>query len=214
VSHDLRAPIRHIGGFAELLQRHAGAQLDARGAHYVATISRAARDAGKLVDDLLSFSRMSRSELQIAEVDLNVVLEACRREAVAEAGGRAVRWEIGKLPALRVDGAMMHHALKNLLSNALKYTRRQADPQIEVGATCEPSQVTLHVRDNGVGFDMRHYHKLFGIFQRLHGSDEFEGTGIGLANVKRIVERHKGQVRAEAAPGAGATFFVTLPRES
>jgi PAS domain S-box-containing protein len=212
VSHDLRSPIRHISGFSELLIRHARAQLDSRATHYVETIARAARDAGKLVDDLLSFSRMGRTQLQRSTVDLNALVELCRKEATDEAAGREVEWTVGKLPTLKVDAAMMRLAIKNLFSNALKYTRKQPAPAVEVGATESHDGITLFVRDNGVGFDMKHVGKLFGVFQRLHGTHEFEGTGIGLANVKRIVERHRGTVRAEGAPGRGASFFLTFPR--
>jgi PAS domain S-box-containing protein len=211
VSHDLRAPIRHIGGFADLLERHAAAALDARATHYVKTIAAAARTAGQLVDDLLAFSRIGRAPVTLSSLDMNAIVEACRREVVAEAGGRVAEWRIARLPAITGDAPMVRLVFKNLLSNALKYSRKQALPVIEVGALASATEVTFHVRDNGVGFDMTYADKLFGVFQRLHRVDEFEGTGIGLANVKRIVQRHGGSVRGDGRPGAGATFHVTFP---
>lgn len=211
VSHDLRAPIRHIGGFADLLERHATPQLDARAAHYVMTIAAAAKTAGQLIDDLLAFSRIGRVPVTPSTLDMNALVEACRREVVAEAGGRVVEWRIASLPSIAGDPPMVRLVFKNLLSNALKYSRKQPRPVIEIGARSGEGGVTFHVKDNGVGFDMKHAGKLFGVFQRLHRVDEFEGTGIGLANVKRIVQRHGGSVRAEAALGGGATFRVTFP---
>jgi PAS domain S-box-containing protein len=214
VSHDLRAPIRHILGFADLLERHAADQLDARATHYVKTITGAARTAGQLVDDLLAFSRIGRIPIERAPLDMNALVESCRREVVAEAGGRVVDWRIAPLPSVEGDLPMMRLVFKNLLSNALKYTRKQPAPVVEIAADASASSVTFHVKDNGVGFDMTHVDKLFGVFSRLHRADEFEGTGIGLANVKRIVQRHGGSVRAEGAPSRGATFHVTLPRHA
>ena len=214
VSHDLRAPIRHIGGFVELLQKHCLEQLDARGIHYLQTIHLAAKQAGDLVDDLLEFARMGRAEIALRQVDMALVVSDCRKKVVAAAGGRAVEWSIGRLPTVQADASMMSLVVENLLSNAMKYTRKQLSPKIEVGYTESDSDLTFFVKDNGVGFDMKHVHKLFGVFQRLHRSEEFEGTGIGLANVKRIIQRHGGQTRAEGILGEGATFYFTLPKRA
>lgn len=211
VSHDLRAPIRHISGFADLLRRHSGDQLDARGVHYLDTIVLAARRAGQLIDDLLDFSRIGRTEVRTGRVELDSLVAACLAEVVSETGARAVEWDIARLPAVRGDAAMLRLVVKNLLSNAVKYSRTREAPHVEVRAQLSGEEATVSVRDNGVGFDMQHADKLFGVFQRLHRADEFEGSGIGLANVKRIVQRHGGRVWADSAVGAGATFFITLP---
>jgi light-regulated signal transduction histidine kinase (bacteriophytochrome) len=213
VSHDLRAPIRHISGFVDMLERHCADDLDERGVHYVRTISLAARQAGRLIDDLLAFSRVGRTEVRLTEVDINQLVASCRRDVVAEAGGRQVEWIIGRFPTVRGDPAMLRLVVRNLLSNAMKYTRKQPRPVVEVGCQTSNGELTVFVKDNGVGFDMQHADKLFGVFQRLHRSEEFEGTGIGLANVRRIIERHGGRTGAEGAIGKGATFYFTLPAE-
>jgi len=216
VSHDLRAPLRHVGGFLELLRRQLGDTLDDQARHNFENIAGAALHMGKLVDDLLAFARMGRRELARAPVDLADVV----REAIAELGpeqrGRAVRWEVGPLRVVMADPALLRLAMVNLLSNALKFTRPCAAAVIEVGRVAQedlasPEEVVF-VRDNGVGFDMAHAGKLFGVFQRLHRAEEFEGTGIGLASVRRIVARHGGRTWAEGRPDAGATFYLALPR--
>jgi signal transduction histidine kinase len=213
VSHDLRAPLRHVLGFANLLEEHARAQLDQQGTRYLQTITQAAQKMGRLIDDLLAFSRMGRSQLVSSRVDLaDLVREA--REEVTATGSPAqprVEWRIADLPAVEGDRAMLRQVIVNLLSNALKYSSARPTPIIEVGTRRDAGEVVVFVRDNGVGFDMQYAHKLFGVFQRLHRSEEFEGTGIGLANVKRIVHRHGGRVWAEAELERGATFYVSLP---
>jgi light-regulated signal transduction histidine kinase (bacteriophytochrome) len=212
VSHDLRAPLRHIAGFVDLLQRHAGATLDEKGQRYLATISAAAVRMGQLIDDLLSFSRMGRGELMKSRVELKPLVTDVARQLGDEQGARPVEWRIGDLGGVVGDPAMLRVVFTNLLSNALKYTRGRAPAVIEVGPVPGGNgDATVFVRDNGAGFDMQYVGKLFGVFQRLHSSHEFEGTGIGLATVRRIVDRHGGSVRAEGRPGAGATFYVTLP---
>jgi signal transduction histidine kinase len=211
VSHDLRAPIRHINGFTELLEKHALEALDARSMHYLQTIKIAAKQAGTLIDDLLAFSRVSRTEVNLKEVDLAEITGIARLEVIAEAGGRQIEWQIKKLPKVVGDPAMLRLVMRNLLSNAMKYSKRQAQPVVEIGSTTHDAEVEVYVKDNGVGFDMTHVDKLFGVFQRLHRSEDFEGTGIGLANVRRIVERHGGHTWAEGAVGQGATFRFTLP---
>ncbi|WP_224240718.1 ATP-binding protein [Hyalangium gracile] len=212
VSHDLRAPLRHITGFAQLLARRAGSKLDEASRGYLDTIISAAQQGGTLIDDLLSFSRMSRAELHKRPVDLRALMEEVRHELEADASGRAVEWRIGALPRVEADPALLRQVVRNLLSNALKYTRPRPRAVIEVGAQPEGEDVEVWVRDNGVGFEMQYVDKLFGVFQRLHTADEFEGTGIGLANVRRIISRHGGRTWAEGLPGQGATFHFSLPR--
>ena len=215
VSHDLRSPLRDINGFSELLRRSAGAtgELTGQSSHYLDTIADAAKKASTLVDELLAFSRMGRTELRNAPVDMGGLVEEVRREMEREAEGRDIAWEVGALPQVRGDGPMLRQVLRNLLSNAVKYTRPKERARIEIG--CEESadgQLVFRVRDNGVGFDMDYVDRLFGVFKRLHADDEFEGTGIGLANVRRIVQRHGGKTWAEGEVGGGATFYFSLPR--
>lgn len=213
VSHDLRAPLRHITGFALLLERRAGATLDEKSLGYLRTMSEAAKKGGQLVDDLLSFSRMGRTELRTSRVALGEVVDEVRLELESEQEGRAVSWQIAELPEVQGDPAMLRLVMKNLLSNALKYTRTRAVAQIEIGATeTEEAETHVWVKDNGVGFDMQHASQLFGVFQRLHTAEEFEGTGIGLANVRRIINRHGGRTWAEGVLQVGATFHFTLPK--
>jgi PAS domain S-box-containing protein len=213
VSHDLRAPLRHIGGFASLLGRHAGGGLDEKGRHYLATIDDAVRQMGALIDELLAFSRLGRAELKSQTVELEPMVREAIREVEQDVNGRDVRWTVGTLPRVHGDPALLRQALLNLLENALKYTRPRAVTQIEVGSMDEGSDdYVCFVRDNGVGFDMKYADKLFGVFQRLHGTDEFEGTGIGLANVRRIIQRHGGRTWAEGTVDTGACFFFSLPR--
>ena len=213
VSHDLRAPLRHISGFAELLLRFNEAQLDEKGRRRLASITGAVKQMGQLIDDLLAFSRMARSELHHTTVDMNRLLAQVRRDLAPELEGRAVRWVTADLPPVPGDESMLRQALANLLSNALKYSGTRSEAVIQVGARVAdtPGATTYFVRDNGVGFDMAYGHKLFGVFQRLHPQSEFPGTGIGLANVRRIIARHGGHVWAEGVLGEGATFYFTLP---
>jgi light-regulated signal transduction histidine kinase (bacteriophytochrome) len=214
VSHDLRAPLRHIDGFATLLQKHADA-LDEKGRRHLATISESAKQMGRLIDDLLLFSRAGRGELRLATVDLNPTIKGVLAELAEDIRGRRIAWEIGALPAVHGDSAMLHQALVNLIANAVKYTRPREQARIEIGSRADaPGEVVIFVRDNGVGFDMQYAHKLFGVFQRLHGASEFEGTGIGLANVRRIIQRHEGRVWAEGKVDEGATFYFSLPRSA
>lgn len=211
VSHDLRAPFRHIVGYSELLRDRLRDRLDEQEDHYLGAVVDAAQQAGQLVDNLLAYSRMGRARLDLRWVDLGELVEEQRRTAMKDAGGRAVRWAIGSLPRVCCDVMMMRQLLGNLFSNALKYTRNRDEAVIEVGSTSDDDEHVIHVRDNGVGFDMAYADKLFGVFQRMHRMEEYEGTGIGLANVRRITARHGGRTWAEAAVDRGATFYFTLP---
>jgi light-regulated signal transduction histidine kinase (bacteriophytochrome) len=211
VSHDLRAPLRHITGFAALLERSSGESLDEHSRRYLTTITGAATRMGALIDDLLSFSRMGRSALSARPVDLRAVVEEAKREVENGDGGQPVEWVLHPLPAATGDPEMLRVVFVNLLANAVKYTAPRPAPRVEVGFADHPGGPAVFVRDNGVGFDPQYADKLFGVFQRLHSSDDFEGTGIGLATVRRIVQRHGGQVWAEGAVDRGATFYVSLP---
>jgi signal transduction histidine kinase len=213
VSHDLRAPLRQLGGFTRLLDESAGSRLDAREQSYVTMLRSTAAEAVQMVDDLLSFSRVSRAELRSVAVDLNSVLASARDGLLHEQNGREVEWVVHPLPTVRGDPTMLLLVLRNLLGNALKYSRERNPARIEMGTVNVPgAEDIVYVRDNGVGFDMKYAHKLFGVFQRLHRADEFEGSGIGLAHVRRIVQRHGGRVWGVGVPGQGATFYVALPR--
>ncbi|HEX8703712.1 MAG TPA: ATP-binding protein [Myxococcaceae bacterium] len=214
VSHDLRAPLRHITGFAQLLERRAGGKLDETSRGYLKTIISATQQGGTLVDDLLSFSRMGRAELRKKPVDLKALMEEVCHELQADVGGRSVEWRVGELPHVEADPALLRQVVRNLLGNALKYTRPRPQALIEVGAREVAGEVEVWVRDNGVGFEMQYVDKLFGVFQRLHTVEQFEGTGIGLANVRRIISRHGGRTWAEGAVDQGATFHFSLPLTS
>jgi signal transduction histidine kinase len=209
VSHDLRAPLRHVGGFVELLHRHYDASLDQTARRYLDRIGKAAVQMGRLIDDLLAFSRMGRAEMRDARVDLARLVRDVVREVEENAPGRRIVWTIGDLPEVAADPPMLRMVLSNLLSNAVKYTGPRSEARIEIDARVAGDETIVRVRDNGVGFDMQYASKLFGVFQRLH--KEFEGTGIGLANVRRIIHRHGGRAWAEGEPDRGATFYFTLP---
>jgi PAS domain S-box-containing protein len=212
VSHDLRAPLRHIAGFAEMLSSHAAETLDDKGRRYLKTINDSAARMGTLIDDLLLFSRMGRSEIRRQKVPLGEIVADVREGLKHEENGRVVHWDVSPLPEVECDVPMLRQVFANLLGNAVKYTRKQPEARISITARLEGTkQVEITIRDNGAGFDMKYAPKLFGVFQRLHSASEFEGTGVGLAIVRRIIQRHGGRIWAESAPGAGATFYFTLP---
>jgi PAS domain S-box-containing protein len=212
VSHDLRAPLRHITGFAAFLERAVGASLDEQARRYLQTITDAASRMGHLIDDLLAFSRMARADLVKQRLSLGDLVSDVQSELATGTEGREIVWTVHPLPVVDADRSMLRLVLVNLLSNALKYTATRSQAQVEIGVNGRgPGETVVFVRDNGVGFDMQYAHKLFGVFQRLHGADEFEGTGIGLANVRRIVHRHGGRTWAEGVVNSGATFYFSLP---
>ena len=216
VSHDLRAPLRHIDGYVTMLGEETKGRLPPGAERCLQVISEASRQMNELIEGLLAFSRTGRAAMREERVRLDAVV----REAVGvlemAARGRSVEWRIAPLPVVYGDASMLRQVFVNLLDNALKYSRKRDRARIEVGiAGHESQQVVLFVRDNGVGFDMQYAGKLFGVFQRLHTREEFEGTGIGLATVQRIIIRHGGRIWAQAEPDAGATFYFTLnPRTS
>ena len=214
VSHDLRAPVRHIAGFTELLQKHAGTVLDDKSRHHISMILDSAKRMGALVDDLLAFSRIGRAEARETTVHLEPLIKGVVADIAPDAQGRNIEWRIATLPVCRGDPAMLRLVFANLVSNAVKFTRTRAQTQVEIGLLNHNSdEVVVFVKDNGVGFDMKYENKLFGVFQRLHSQEAFEGTGIGLATVQRIVHRHGGRVWAEGSIENGATFYVALPNK-
>jgi PAS domain S-box-containing protein len=211
VSHDLRAPLRHVQGYVDMLSREAEGQLSENGRRYMKTIEDVSREMGVLIDDLLAFSRMGRTEMIETTVNLDSLVQNTLRDLEPATRERNITWKIPPLPAVQADPAMLKLALTNLLSNAVKFTRPRNPAEIEIGCDgMESERVIIFVRDNGVGFDPQYAHKLFGVFQRLHRADEFEGTGIGLANVQRMIARQGGRVWAEGALDRGATFYFTL----
>jgi signal transduction histidine kinase len=213
VSHDLRAPLRHISGFADLLEKSVEVHLDDVSRRYLNTITEAARHMGRLIDDLLAFSRMGASDLAKTSVDMNALVQSVRNDLKADIEGRDIQWTFGSLPSVSCDVSLLRQVWVNLISNALKYTQKCAQAQIEIGCQFPDAKtIAFFIRDNGAGFAMDYAHKLFGVFQRLHSVEEFEGTGIGLANVRRIINRHGGRTWAEGVVNHGATFYFSLPK--
>ena len=212
VSHDLRAPLRHVTGFALLLQKKGTSILDEKTLHYLDTISESAKQMGILIDDLLAFSRIGRSEVNKSRVHLGYLVEGILKDLQEETKNRDIAWKVGELPEAYCDGSMLRLVFVNLISNAVKFTRPRPKADIEIGCIPEKDEFIFFVRDNGVGFDPKYQDKLFGVFQRLHHQDEFEGTGIGLANVRRLIHRHGGRTWADGEIENGATFYFSLPK--
>jgi PAS domain S-box-containing protein len=213
VSHDLRAPLRHIEGFVEILRSTKAQTLDEEGQRHLQTIADSSRQMGKLIDDLLSFSRTTRVELRKVQVSLDDLIRSVLHEMEPDVKDRNIEWHIGELPQVEGDPALLRQVFYNLIGNALKYTRTRGGTKIDIGSTRVDNEIVVFVKDNGVGFDPRYAQKLFGVFQRLHRASEFEGTGIGLANVRRIITRHGGRTWAESELDKGATFFFSLPQK-
>jgi signal transduction histidine kinase len=211
ISHDLRAPVRQVGAYVGMLRERVGGALDADAKRHLDSIDGAARRMGRMIDDLLHFHAVGWLAMAPTEVDTHDLVEEVVRECAAEAQGREVAWRLGPLPRVPADRALIKQVLSNLIGNALKYTKRRARAEIAVVGRTDDGEAVIEVRDNGVGFDPSYAHKLFHVFQRLHSAHEFEGSGIGLAHVKRIVERHGGRVWAEGALEVGATFCFSLP---
>jgi len=213
VSHDLRAPLRHILGFTDLLQAGASAVLDEKSRRYLTTIADSAKRMGNLIDDLLAFSRAGRVEMQRAPVSPAQLVQEALHELRQEIEGRNIVWKIAPLPNAYGDRSLLRLVWVNLIANAVKFTRTRAPAEIEIGcASGQENEIVFFVRDNGVGFDMKYVDKLFGVFQRLHRAEEFGGTGVGLANVRRIIHRHGGRTWAEGSVEGGAAFYFSLPK--
>jgi light-regulated signal transduction histidine kinase (bacteriophytochrome) len=212
VSHDLRAPLRHLAGFVELLKGRTSGSLDEKSVHYLDVLQNSAGQMGCLIDDLLAFSRIGRAELKKTPVDMGKLLSTVMHELSEEMKGRKVIWDIHQMPVVYGDRSMLKLVFMNLISNALKFTRPREEAEIEIGYREGEDEITVYVSDNGVGFDMRYVDKLFNVFQRLHRKEDFEGTGIGLANVHRIIKKHGGKTWAEGKLNEGATFSFSLPK--
>lgn len=212
VSHDLRAPLRHIVGYVDILQTAAGQFLDATNRQHLQTIAESATQMGRMIDALLGFSRMGRAEMRFQQVSLDALVKDVRQELRCEIKGRDLDWHVDDLPEVQGDPVMLRQAIVHLLSNAIKFTRTRTRPKLEIGAQNGGGETILFVRDDGVGFDMSCADKLFGVFQRFHAAGAFEGTGIGLASVRRIIQRHGGRTWAEGKVDGGATFYCSLPK--
>jgi light-regulated signal transduction histidine kinase (bacteriophytochrome) len=211
VAHDLRAPLRHIDAFSKILAEDCASVLPEQAAHYLKNIRKSTGKMSMLVDDLLNLARVGRQELRRQPTPLSGLVEEVVADLQDETAGRKLEWHIAALPAIECDPGLMKQVFANLLSNAVKYTRPRPLAVIEVGYRKLNGDSAVFVRDNGVGFDMKYSNKLFGVFQRFHRSEDFEGTGVGLATVDRIVRKHGGHIWAEAAVDKGATFYFTVP---
>jgi light-regulated signal transduction histidine kinase (bacteriophytochrome) len=212
VSHDLRAPLRHVEAFAGLLEQSLAGKLDAASAEYVSVIGQSARQMSKLLDGVLSYSRLCRRELHRTTVNLGNALKSVLQELKFETEGRKIDWHIQPLPDVQADPWMLRDALSRLISNALKFTRTRETARITIDSSETSEEVIFRIADNGIGFDMQYVERLFGLFQRLHSDPQFEGIGVGLAHVRRMILRHGGRVWAEAKLDGGAAFFIALPK--
>jgi light-regulated signal transduction histidine kinase (bacteriophytochrome) len=210
VSHDLRAPLRQIDGFSRILVEHAGPALDSKSQHYLRRIQEGTQHMGRLVDDLLNLAQLGRQDVHTRATPLDTLVNDTVSELRADWGDRKIQWTIGDLPVVECDPGLLKIVFTNLLSNAIKYTRPREVAKIAVECTGRNGRCTIAVQDNGVGFNMKYADKLFGVFQRLHRADQFEGSGVGLATVQRIIHKHGGEIWAEAEPDHGATFSFTL----
>jgi light-regulated signal transduction histidine kinase (bacteriophytochrome) len=212
VSHDLRAPLRAIDGYTRILVEDYEAVLDAEGKRVCGVISAEARRMGQLIDDLLALSRLGRKEIYASKVDMKALAQSVFDDLIRKEDRGRLDFQVAKLPNVQADPSLIRQVWVNLLSNAIKFTSKKEHASIRVGSKQSTDEHVYYVRDTGAGFDMEYVDKLFGVFQRLHGESEFEGTGVGLAIVQRIVRRHGGRVWAEGEPGKGATFYFALPK--
>jgi light-regulated signal transduction histidine kinase (bacteriophytochrome) len=215
VSHDLRAPLRHVGGFAELVRKESGPLLSEKSCRYLGAISQSAKWMGSLIDDLLSFSRVGQSTMQKTDLNLDELVQQTLVDFQAQTTQRNIQWTIHPLQSVRADRDLLRLVFANLISNAVKFTGSRSEARIEIGhALGADLETVIFIRDNGAGFDPRYNEKLFGVFRRLHSHEEFEGSGIGLANVQRIVKRHGGRTWAEGVVDGGATFYFSIPKQT
>jgi PAS domain S-box-containing protein len=210
VSHDLQAPIRQIEGFSKILGEHLGSSIDPEAAHYLKRIQEGSQRMSRLVNDLLDLAQIGQKQAKPRRISLDSLIQQVLTNVRAEITDRDIEWRVGSFPSVVCDPGLMHIVFTNLLSNAVKYTRTRKKAVIEIGQMVADGQLVIYVRDNGVGFNMKYAEKLFGVVQRLHRSEEFEGAGVGLATVQRIIRKHNGRVWAESAADGGATFFFTL----
>jgi light-regulated signal transduction histidine kinase (bacteriophytochrome) len=211
ISHDLRSPLTLISGFTELLTKHSAKDLDEKGRHYLERITTSTAQIGRMIDEILALSRMSRSEMHFVQIDLETLVNRVVHELDASKGDRRVVWLIGRLPAVKADPTLMRQAFTSLASNALKFTQSREVARIQIGVMDGDHELKFFVRDNGAGLDLKHRERMFGAFQRPLSSTEMDGSGIGLAYVQRIIQRHGGRSWTEAVPDGGATFFFSLP---
>ncbi len=211
VSHDLRAPLRHVDGFIDLLKKNLSENTDEKTERYFSIIKKAINQMATLIDDLLMFSRISRKEINRSELDLNSIVINVLEKFQDVIDNKNIKITVSDLPVVKADAMMMNLVFQNLISNAIKFTSKKGNPEIKIGSFKENKNDVIFVKDNGAGFDMNYYGKIFGVFQRLHHSDEFEGSGIGLAHVKRIISKHGGKIWAEAIVNEGASFYFYIP---
>jgi len=214
VSHDLRAPLRAVDGFSRLLLEDYSSKLDDEGRRLLNVVRDNTAKMARLIEDILAFTRAGRDELALVDIDMTELVQTCWEGLKPASDEHQMRLVTGTMPRARADRAALRQVLTNLLSNAIKFTRPKQQATVEIGGRSEGGEHIYYVKDNGVGFDMQYAHKLFGVFQRLHGQDEFEGTGIGLAIVKRTIGKHGGRVWAEGRINEGATFYFALPDAS
>jgi two-component system, sensor histidine kinase and response regulator len=211
VSHDLRAPLRHVQGYIEFLEASTGGKLNDKERQHMKTIKEAAKRMGLLIDDLLGFSRIGRTEIRRTQVDMDALLKETLAQLQPDQAGRNILWDIHPLPQVLGDRNLLRQVLVNFMANAIKYSRPRNPAKITVNSVIQNNEIIYQIHDNGVGFDMTYANKLFGVFQRLHHENEFEGTGIGLANVRRIIQKHGGRTWAEGKVDEGSTFYFSLP---
>ncbi|MEZ4773389.1 MAG: ATP-binding protein [Bacteroidia bacterium] len=211
ISHDLRAPLRHLNGYSQLLQKKAGKILEGANLESLAYISAAAQKMSRQIDDLLAYSRINKKEIVLRHVQMTPLIKNIFRVLVEQEQHRVIHFDVENLPDAYADEMLIEQAFMNLISNAIKYTSKEKEAQIAVKGSMRENDTLFSISDNGVGFNMEYEDRMYGVFRRLHGEDDFEGTGIGLANVKRIITRHKGKVWATGKVGEGATFYVSLP---
>jgi light-regulated signal transduction histidine kinase (bacteriophytochrome) len=209
VSHDLRAPLRAVNGYAQMLREDYGASFDEEGNRIIENIKSNATKMGQLIDDLLAFSRLGRKEIQKRDIDLNELLEAIVID-INKTSHHKAAIQFKSLHHVKADYGLLYQAMFNLVSNGVKYSSKKENPMVEISSKEEDGKIVISIKDNGAGFDMRYVDKLFGVFQRLHSQDEFDGTGVGLAIVQRVISKHNGKVWAEGKVNRGATFYISL----
>lgn len=211
ISHEFRGPLMHIGGFADLLQEHAGAKLDEKGRQYLRTVINSTDQLGRLLGEILAYSRLSRVEMHPGPVDLAALVEKVKHELDAVKGDRNVVWQVENMTSVTADALLLRQAMTKLMANAMKFTKQCSEARIQIGTLQQGPETVVFVRDNGVGFEPAQQDKLFGVFHRLHSAADFPGTGLGLASIRRIIQRHGGRTWAEGVVGQGATFYFSLP---